>query len=82
MTRTYATLEVSPAAFREIRDAFIEVGYTHVFETDETKNVIVIDMHGVGLTCNQIEATSGPCPSPGDEDEEALSRLKRGLNTI
>ncbi len=44
MTYTYAILQISPEAHREIRDALAEAGYQHAFHDDN-----VIDMHGIAL---------------------------------
>jgi hypothetical protein len=41
---TYATLEVSSAAYLEISDLLKAAGYNHAFTEDGT-----IDMHGIGL---------------------------------
>jgi hypothetical protein len=42
---TYVTLEVSVAAYDEIRTKLIDAGYIHVF-----RNQGEIDMHGLALT--------------------------------
>lgn len=42
-TRTYAILEVSAAAYEEIRALLEAAGYQHAFHDD------VIDMHGIAL---------------------------------
>lgn len=54
VTRTYAELEVSPAAYDEIAAKLRAADYGHVFTKDG-----LIDMHGIAL--------SKPCPaaSPG-----------------
>lgn len=46
-TYTYATLEVSAAAYKEIRDKLDAAGYQHAFHEDGDGEVI--DMHGIGL---------------------------------
>lgn len=47
-TRTYATLEVSDVAFKEIHDKLAAAGYDHAFHRDAS-GMITIDMHGIGL---------------------------------
>lgn len=48
-TRTYALLEVSPAAYEEISKALRAAGYDHAFHDDEDRGTVV-DMHGIALT--------------------------------
>ena len=43
-TYTYASLEVSPGAYDEIRSKLEAAGYGHAFMEDGT-----IDMHGIGI---------------------------------
>ena len=43
MTHTYATLEISRAAYDEIAQKLRDAGYDHVFDGK------TIDMHGIGL---------------------------------
>lgn len=50
MTHTFAELEVSAAAYDEIRKLLEEAGYQHAFMEDG-----VIDMHGIGLTKADLE---------------------------
>lgn len=47
-TRTYALLEVSPAAYDEISKALRAAGYDHAFHEDEDRGTVV-DMHGIAL---------------------------------
>ncbi len=72
MTRTFATLEVSPATFNEIFEKLSEAEYHHAFVDDH------IDMHGIGLWTKKVEkalaevqaedAERGLIPEPnGDE---------------
>lgn len=49
MTHTYAILEVSQAAYDEIKAKLKAVEYQHAFHEDDEYNV-VIDMHGIALT--------------------------------
>ncbi len=46
-THTYATLEVSPAVFDEVKDKLTAAGYGHAMS--DTGDGTVIDMHGIGL---------------------------------
>lgn len=48
MTHTFATLEISAAAYDEIHKLLEEAGYRHTFMEDGT-----IDMHGIGLIKEQ-----------------------------
>lgn len=55
MTHTYVTLDISPAAYDEIRAKLEEAGYQHAFmEGGE------IDMHGLAL----VRAGSEPQERP------------------
>jgi hypothetical protein len=45
LTHTYAILEISSAAFKEIKEKLEAAGYHHVFCEDGT----VMDMHGIAL---------------------------------
>jgi hypothetical protein len=53
-TYTYAVLEVSKEAYKEIMDKLITAGYGHVFHKDSDGGT-VIDMHGIALGV-------APCP--------------------
>lgn len=67
MTYTYAILDISPEAYREIKSKLKEAGYDHAFHGD------VIDMHGIalqakghdwksyanGMFCRRCGATAG-----------------------
>jgi hypothetical protein len=44
VTHTYAILEISRAAWDEIRRKLADAGYRHAFHDNET-----IDMHGIAL---------------------------------
>ena len=48
ITRTYAILKVSPAAYEEISKALRAAGYDHAFHDDDEHGPIV-DMHGIAL---------------------------------
>lgn len=47
MSYTYAILEVSLAAYAEIKNALFSAGYDHCFHDDDGR--VVIDMHGIAL---------------------------------
>ncbi len=47
MTHTYAVLEVSPAAFGEVRLLLERAGYQQAFHRETSREVI--DMHGIAL---------------------------------
>lgn len=48
MTHTYVVLEVSSSAYEEIKELLEKAGYDHVFHK-ESKDVTLIDMHGIAL---------------------------------
>lgn len=54
MTYTYAILDVSPAAYKEIADKLRAAGYDQAFHAG------VIDMHGIGLHAEEVV----PSPPP------------------
>ncbi len=58
-TRSFATLEISPAAFAEIRDKLKAAGYGHAF-CDGGK---LIDMHGIALV-EEVSARADGNPAP------------------
>lgn len=62
-THTFAELDVSPAAYDEIRGKLEEAGYQHAFIGS------AIDMHGIGL----VRATESP-----DTDEDSMQRIELG----
>jgi len=47
-THTFAVLELSPAAFNEIKTKLEAAGYEHAF-IKEQGEPLVIDMHGIGV---------------------------------
>jgi hypothetical protein len=49
MTYTYATLEVSHAAYSEIKEKLEKAGYSDQFHNDHDGDGLVIDMHGIAL---------------------------------
>lgn len=51
MSHTYVVLEVSKAAFEEIREKLKEAGYEHAFHDE------LIDMHGIALREGKEEET-------------------------
>ncbi len=56
-THTYALLEVSAAAFREVSEKLRAAGYDHAFDADGN----VIDMHGIALTLHACELGACSC---------------------
>jgi len=46
-THTYVVLELSPAAFGEIKEKLEAAGYQHAF--DENDGRTIIDMHGIAV---------------------------------
>ena len=54
-THTYAVLDISPSAFREIWSKLNAAGYQHAFHEDDGR--MVIDMHGIAV------ASDGPSES-------------------
>ena len=61
-THTYATLEVSRAAFDDVKERLCAVEYEHAFRTDLAGEVTLIDMHGIALVCTEegVEAKGIP----------------------
>lgn len=47
-THTYSILELSPAAYQEIRSKLEAAGYTDVFHRDDDHGE-TIDMHGIAV---------------------------------
>lgn len=54
-THSYAILEVSPAAYDEIRRKLEAAGYADQFHSDDGQEVI--DMHGIAIREAQPEIT-------------------------
>lgn len=48
MTYTYVLLDLSPAAYQEIRRKLVEAGYEHAIEGDDAGEVI--DMNGIAVS--------------------------------
>jgi hypothetical protein len=55
-THTYAVLEISKAAYKEIRDKLAKAGYDHAFNSD-SEHKEVIDMHGIALAVTPRKRT-------------------------
>ena len=49
-THTYVELELSPAAYDEIRAKLAAAGYDHAFMDDKT-----IDMHGLAVVREEVK---------------------------
>lgn len=65
-THTYAVLEVSRAAYDEIRTKLVAYGYEHAIHEDDGRELI--DMHGIGLAFAE--------EVPDDATTEASERTK------
>lgn len=68
-THTFVELELSPAAYAEIRAKLEEAGYQHAFAEDGA-----IDMHGIGVTvekCNEQETEN-----PNEDPFKRMTRLR------
>jgi hypothetical protein len=48
-THTYAILDVSHAAYTEVKEKLAAAGYEHAFHDDRDGDGVVIDMHGIAL---------------------------------
>lgn len=60
-THTYAELELSQAAYNEIKRKLEDAGYQHAFMEDGA-----IDMHGIGVTRQQEQLCEDEgCPHHG-----------------
>lgn len=64
-THTFAVLELSEAAFKEIHAKLREAGYDHAFIQEDER--LVIDMHGIAVA---QEKTPG---LPSDEENQSRS---------
>lgn len=53
MTHTYVILEISSAAYKEIKQKLEAAGYHHVFH--ENRGEVVIDMQGIALKDDGIK---------------------------
>lgn len=59
-TRTYVVLQVSAAAYAEIREKLEAAGYDHAFHDHDGRDVV--DMHGIALCAPVIaSATDNGC---------------------
>jgi hypothetical protein len=67
MTHSYAVLNVSPAAYQEIRALLASSGYQHAFHQDDGREVI--DMHGIALAV----APLGGIMTTRDEQQAVLA---------
>ena len=57
-TYTYAILEISASAYREIRDKLQAAGYTDQFHKDGSREVI--DMHGIAVEASALPQAENP----------------------
>lgn len=68
-THTFATLELTPAAYDEIRTKLTAAEYQHTFMDDGA-----IDMHGIGVTRGP---EAPPQPAPDSERIDWLEEMFR-----
>ena len=54
MTYTYVTMDVSPAAYEEIKQKLIAADYGHALHEDREDGVL-LDMHGIALKLKPID---------------------------
>ena len=66
-TYTYALLEVSPAAYAEIKTKLEAAGYAHAFHEEDGK--VVIDMHGIALVPGEPRVQMKRCDYCGEEEK-------------
>lgn len=64
MSHTYAVLQISKAAFDEIRGKLKEAGYEHAFD-DAAEGGPVVDMHGVAVQAVPKTPESDPLTKQG-----------------
>lgn len=62
VTHTFAILEISAAAYKEIYDKLKSAGYEHSFIDHD--GGIVIDMQGIGLFPEEYDPNKRPDPTP------------------
>lgn len=75
MTYTYAVLEITPCAYKEIREKLAEAGYSHAFHREDGREVT--DMHGIALTAPPIpDLASGHDCGP-----DTCACFRRGLES-
>lgn len=58
MSRTYAVLELSGAAYAEIREKLEAAGYEHAFHRSDDRDVI--DMHGIAVAAERAGGETPP----------------------
>lgn len=74
-THTYVIMELSPAAYAEIRHKMEEANYQHAFGKDSDYVEPVIDMHGIA-----VAVQGEPKPTPhADADERTKTRAGKPL---
>jgi hypothetical protein len=64
-THTYAIMDVSEAAYNEIKKKLEDAGYQHAIHIDRDGSV-VLDMHGIALAIETLP----PVPNPNKRIEE------------
>ena len=77
MTYTYVTMDVSPAAYEEIKQKLLDAGYHQALHDREGRNGFpALDMHGIAITC-QPE----PKPTPHASSSNR-KKLRAGKPTL
>lgn len=61
VTHTFAVLEISAAAYDEIKSKLEAAGYQHTFIEEDEK--ILIDMHGIALSKEGSKTSTNLCPT-------------------
>ena len=77
ITRTYVTLDVSPATFKEILDKLKAAGYHHAFTPktlDDEVEIELIDMHGIALTKEDTPDAAAKTRSKGSRNPRGNKR--------
>lgn len=73
-TYTYVLLDVSPAAYREIRAKLEAAGYDHAIDGEH------LDMHGIALNCDPLFDLCSTCGHPkADHDSGSRTSPARCL---
>lgn len=71
-THTYAILEISAAAYEEIRAKLEQAGYQHAFHP-KADGRIAIDMYGIAVATDMSDVLDPP-DADGDGGWEAATR--------
>ncbi len=77
-THTYAVLDISPSAFREISSKLDAAGYQHAFHEEDGRTVI--DMHGIAVAPEPYRVPCEDCiycPACKDRHRDDAARSGR-----